>query len=495
MKIYSKENVSLSKLLINLGCYIASIAVAIYFLRTLYVLKVDVPSVLLAAGIFIFYFYLYTHKVFISSGRLLIVSLLFYFAWWTATETIPISDFLQFYYEAVGFSKSPNLTIWANSKNPFSSAYYGLFIYIFGETYFSAIIGAFVMWATQAIILKKILLEIGADDSLAGTLSFAYATAPSIVGFSTVISSEAVFISLLLAAVLFGIKSLKYGRIFDSVLLGLFFGFAHLTRGNAALYLWPIFLLMAINPYALGRINKYLTIFPAIGCLGLILIFQLFVNYSYHNRLSISPNNMVVYLFLSGTNFKFHGGWNPDDVQLAGYDKAISPSEFSAANEKARKIALERILENPTEFFRFSITEKLNRFWPKKNEMIFWASTNEKLNPPSYLIHSLHKLYFSWLVLLLSLCILSATSFVYFVSIFQEKNVPSLTTGLILGSGGILTNAGAHLLIEVQGRYHLPFYPFVIIFICTALLYFERILRERSAAESSHEIRDHADQP
>lgn len=412
----------------------------------------------------------------VSSLFVFCTALLLSFLWADYASTTPVSDFLQFYNEAVGFSESPSLMRWEGFKNPISSVYYSFFIFLFGKSYFSASFGASLMWALQSVVVKKILVESRLDASMAGKFAMLYVLCPGVVFFSPVISSEAVFIFLVLISVLLGLKLLRAGNVYLGLFFGFFSGLSFLTRTNAVLFLTPVYFLVALNLLArnvdVGKLRLFCALL--IGT-AIMPFFQFYVNAEFGSRYSFSPTKWTAYNFLAGTNIDHRGAWNLDDVQLAGYDVAKSNADFENANKKALSVALERVAADPVAFIKFATGDKLFRLWAGDGESIYWSSASKEVGKGvnTFMAERISTAYMHGLILA------CAVAVVVLFSVSLKRSVWIDEPIVVVSVFSLSLNAVLHFFIEVQGRYHIPFYPFMIFLVAASCSSALKIFLER----------------
>lgn len=290
------------------------------------------------------------------------------------------------------------------------------------------------------IVLKK--LTNSPLFSLAGLLSFALY--PGTIMFSQVFSTEMAFAFFFLAILITINSSYKHKYLFSGVLSGLLF----ITRSTGIATVIAIIISILFHTdikRSLPKLSKFFT------GISIILFSQLALNLTQGNEFSFSSSQWGSYNLMVGTNQKYNGSYNREDLSLAGFDKL----PHSKASENAKKIAIERIAKSPYEFMKFALTTKVGVLWetdsytiykgiPSKNRKEFqkrrgsFTSHYEVLNP----------IYFGIIFSSILALILSAL----YRLILKKDTRNKFTLSII--SLSFLGIAGLHLFVEVQARYH-----------------------------------------
>jgi len=384
--------------------------------------------------------------------------------WVNNIAVIPVSDFAEYYDLANRFAsnKIHDLYFVAQSRSPLSTLYFGSVFLLFHSSFFVAMMSSIVMWSFHPVVLRLLALELGLDRRLAALAAIIYALSPAMICFSPVMSSESVFILMIMLAMLYGVRCVKAPTPRSLLLFGLTLGASHLSRPNAFFFAAPlgaVFLWRTVAPpFSVPRL-KLLAL--AAAPLSVCLLFQLFLNVTYFHRYSFSSSAYGAYNLLAGTNMKSSGGWNMDDIRLAGYDKIkfADPESLELANSQAVRIATQRIMESPMRFAKFALTEKLFHLWHGDAQAIYWCRGQELSPDDNNVIKRATKFSDIYLYVFVVLTMLGS------VLLFFDKRRGTSLLGLgqLLITMVVLIIAGMHLFLEVQPRYHWPLYPFMAI--------------------------------
>ena len=169
----------------------------------------------------------------------------------------------------------------------------------------------------------------------------------------------------------------------------------------------------------------------------------------------IRPSPWSELLFLFGTNTETNGGYNEEDIEVAGY-RSDDPEVREAAPAVAREMALNRIRSEPSRFVTFALTTKMERLWERERALNNWSIGDAKARNEAN--HYLRR------AAMLGADGAYRVVFVLFL-VALAGQVRRPTHAAMLG-GIVLLYALPHLLIEVKARYHLPMITFMIVGVC-----------------------------
>ena len=413
--------------------------------------------------------------------------------WGLFIESVPVSDFLYF-HRAAGRLSMGEFAYLFSEKSPTAIAYYAGFHWLLGPTHVTNYIASSVAWTGGAALTYKALRSLCDDEKKVKFVCAALAFCPAFVVFSPVISAESVFF-LLSAACAWLISRHLVGRSsFPGlyIALGLATAGLFLTRANGIFAL-----LLCISVIAVGRIRSPTEIEQqdsesktrsyrhpiALCAIVLAAFFLVWFAYGYMSwqsgqgfQVTSSKRGPVYILF--GTNMERGGRFNVADMELAGY-RGENRLPLSQANERARKIAIERIANDPIGFVSFSLTDKVAQLWDREYGLYIWAVGDKERTDKLYqlrsggAISSLRSIAESvtdpsqppsvrvWPLVFISLDgVYRVTLLLFLFMLIREIRRPSLC--LALGMVAFLL-AIPHILIEVQSRYHLAMTPFIIV--------------------------------
>jgi 4-amino-4-deoxy-L-arabinose transferase-like glycosyltransferase len=446
--------------------YFLLVLLLIYFLNAFIYLSVD----LFFIGVFLALMLLYFSDNLLKFSKadrwdIFLLSFLLILLWGLYVKTTPFSDFKTFYNQSINFCKSPSLNILQGTKSPATIIYYAFFVELFGENILSFYIASSFIWAIGGLIFSLVILNFGFSESVSRKVQFLYSLYPGIIFYGTVVSSESVFMFLLISSFYVFSKLLKSENdLLYTLILGFSLSFLFLSRGIGIVFI--ISFLLSFFMF-FNKKGAYKRITLLIIGISIPLLFQVYLNYKYANSISFSASKWSSYNFMVGTNKKYNGGYNVEDSELAGFYK-LSHAE---ASKIAFNIAVERIASDFFGFIKFALTDKIKRLWGTDVQNVYWGigkspkktllkdeiNFAKKLNSNIY--SSIFVLFlFSLILSIIKLHVLAKHHMLYFIMIMP-----------------MLLIAFLHLFIEVQPRYHLPFLPFMIV---GAVFSFEYLLKK-----------------
>ena len=233
------------------------------------------------------------------------------------------------------------------------------------------------------------------------------------------------------------------------------FGLAHYFRATGVLALIAILLTLDFSQ-PVRRPLTYLLITGLIFLLTVSPIIQ--YNYQQLHVVSLNPYHNGGWVLLTGSNITWRGHYNADDLRLLDqtFKQAQVPpntSPYLFRDDLARQLAIQRIESNLPTFLWFVVSVKPFTYWGELTGM--WALAGLK-NKTAILAITTFCVFFHRLLLLLA-------GWALFKSarwISQDGKL-----GLLAYLAFALLTTAAHLLIEVQGRYHFMFIPLLVLVI------------------------------
>lgn len=396
----------------------------------------------------------------IAARSIALTAFLVYLAWAFGSATVPVSDFLVNYWEkAAAFAAEPSARHWSYSLSPTTIAYYGVFIALLGKSYVATYAASALAWAVSAGLLVKALTNFGFEPRVSGLAGLMYALAPSTVAYSSVVSPEAVF-NLLLVAAAYSL-SLAYRQREKSVtfvaMSSLCFALLFLTRPVGLFFLLgaALFVLSSFGPRAAGGGRQYPQLLLALGGpFAVVVLLNAGVVYQAIDVFRLNPHGGGAANLLNGTNYATKGTYSQDDMELAGF-QGPNPLSWKVASANATRIALARISSDPVRFIRFSLTDKVTSMWGSDTQGLYWslqASPHLERIQSSGLYQAMARLTDAF-YLLCMLAFVAALAFALFRKVPAMLVLPWLLPLLVM--------AALHVFIETQGRYHIPFMPFI----------------------------------
>lgn len=407
-----------------------------------------IALVILLAFIFAFIYVSHTVNIY----KLLLWAFIFYLAWGLIFQVAQSSDFSTFYKNALQFSKTMNFKYVEESKSTTTVLYYGIFFNVLGKSPLASYIASSCAWVFGYLFFYKSLINFHVRKNHAILFLIIGMFAPSTIAFSTIVSSESVFILLLSLSLYFLSKYFTSKNIYNLAIVSLTLGLLFITRSNGIAFFVAFIIILVCSmqshcPKNPIRAIAY-SVLPFIGA----LLLQGYLNYSYTEKFSVSTSPHGVYNFLAGTNRETRGGYSAEDRELAGYRGANKVS-YEEANKKAMQIAIHRITNDPADFIYFALTKKINKLWGNDTYGINRSLTRSPKRADmgsSGMMRVLRIVASAYYMLMVSL-------FVIWLVLRIRKNYVELGM-LCLPLMGL---ALLHIFIEVQARYHVPFMPFI----------------------------------
>ena len=413
--------------------------------------------------------------------------------WGIFIESVPVSDFLYFHEVAARLSMGEFHYLFSK-KSPTTSAYYAVFHWLLGSTYVTNYIASSAAWTAGVALIYKALRSFVDDQRRVKFVCVGLAFCPTFVVFSPVISSEAVFFLLSAVCVWLISRHLTARGPFPYVYiaLGIVTAALFLARANGALAL-----VLCVLVIGTGRIRSLVEIeqrdpvhqswsfrHPLALCAIVLVAFSLvWLAYGYLSWLTgqgfqVTSSKRGSAYFLFGTNMDERGRYNVADMELAGYS-GEGKLPVALANDRARRIAIERIKTDPVGFVTFSLTDKVVQLWGREYSLYVWALGDDerrdelfrlrsRIDTPTLSIitesvaNSSQPLSLRvWPFVFLSLDgVYRITLLLFLLMLIRTIRRPS--SYLILGVVAFLLSV-PHILIEVQPRYHLAMTPFIVV--------------------------------
>ncbi|ABR46535.1 conserved hypothetical protein [Alkaliphilus metalliredigens QYMF] len=457
------------------GCYVVFLILTVIygmFIRGPYLFKR--PTVylltyaLLGAALMIGVFYLLDRVPFLKDPRVFIpilgvITFVPRYIWVRLITTVPVYDFARFHqYTQALIRGEYDSYLEIRNVFPHLSGYPLILSYvyrIFGDSVavgkafnlFCAVMTAVIIY----LIGKEIFGERG--GRIAGLL---FALWPTLIMYTPVLASEHIFLLLfLLALYLFLIytkKPLKGWELLRLLLIGVVMAFSHIVRPVASLLFPPMLVYLLFYQGVGNSLGAFVKDKLKIMVL-IILAFTLTMgalNWMYIDQIKVplgkTAGGFNLYV---GTDPERNGMWNPTAWEIIEeYDH-----DFDRVHGEAQRRAIERIKEDPRAFVglaerKFAIqwgTDDYGLYWSmleRYPETDFGLWVDENKNEVNIFAQS----YYMAIILLALLgCWRLLTK------------VPSHAVGFFAMI--VLIFAAAHVLIEVQSRYHHPISPFFIV--------------------------------
>ena len=392
----------------------------------------------------------------IRIGLAAVLAFTLYVLWGMFAEVTPFSDFLSFYQASIRLTTGGGLGAALPSKSPLTVAWYGSVLWLLSPSYQTTYIAAAVLWAAQIPLLYAALPSFGVRDPIAKTAALIYGFSPSVVFYAPLITSESVFNFLIVVCLYVLSRYHRHAELRTAAALGAASALLFLTRMNGGAFMLAFALYVAVWP---GEMRQRLLPLASLLATFLLIVFlNALATSRYTGQFSLMPSHWGSYNLMAGTNRASHGGYNTEDLALAGFtgDSALSHDE---ASHNALRIGIERITTDPLGFVAFAFTDKLMRFWGTDASSVDWPtdqSPKRQALVDAGIISLAHRLTEAfWLFLNLT----AALALLWWLASprRQTERLPTQLTCIVVLP--MLLLSLIHVFIEVQPRYHIPFLP------------------------------------
>ena len=413
--------------------------------------------------------------------------------WGLFIQSVPTSDFLNFHNAAASLSTGAFAYL-LSTKSPATISYYAVSHWLLGPAYVTNYVASSAAWTGGVALTHKALQSFFHDERKVKFVCATLAFYPGFVVFSPVISSESVFFFLsafcawLISRHLVGSGPFPYLYIAMGIATaGLFF-----TRPNGILAL-----LVCIFLVGLGRARYPTDIkqedsesktrsfrHPLTLCAIVVVAFSVvwfaygYLSWSSGQGFQVTSSKEGWIHLLFGTNMDSRGRYNSADIDLAGY-RGENRLPLAQANERARRIAIERITKDIVGFVSFSLTDKVEQLWDREYLLYRWALGGKERTDRIYQFRSdgsnlnlgnIVEIVTNpnqptnervWPLIFISLDGgYRITLLLFLFMLIREIRRPS--NYLALGMVAFLLSL-PYILVEVQSRYHLTMTPFIIV--------------------------------
>ncbi len=429
---------------------------------------------LLGAGIFLAVYWLLRKLIFLQNPLVfipLLSSLTFAprYIWVRLIHTVPMIDFLRFHNYALALIEGDyNAYLDIRNVFPHLSGYPLILSYIyriFGTSPKVALwFNVFCSIGTAILIYllgREIFNEVAGQ--MAGLI---FAFYPTQIMYNTLVASEHIFLLLFLLALYLFIRFTRVELVgwewLKLLIVGLVMVLAHIVRPVSSLLFVPMLaylLFFQRSNMSLGGLLKEKLIIMFLIVVSFSLVLGL-VNFAYIDKVKVplgktgSGFNLYV-----GTDPERDGMWNPTAWEIIeDYDH-----DFDRVHGEAQRRAIERIKDDPVAFIALA-ERKFPIQWATDDYGYYWSML--EVYPETAfglwiegnldLVKIISQSYYMAIVLL-------ATLGAWYSLTRGVSDPASLPAMLILIFGA------AHLLIEVQSRYHHPVVPFFILIGAMAL--------------------------
>jgi 4-amino-4-deoxy-L-arabinose transferase-like glycosyltransferase len=372
-------------------------------------------------------------------------------------DTRPFSDFENLYIRVKNFTPESAGSVILQSKSPVTVLYYGFLHWIMGGKYIAIYGATALLWSLQIFFLYQILYGLGGDHRRALLATVIFGSLPSVIAYAGVLSTESVFLALILASWFFIVIAVKKEQLVWLIPAGMACGLAQITRSNSIIFFIGIILFVVLTrtQWTIFRrgVSFLIILLSFLSCL---LVYST-ANTIHHGRFSASVSPWKFNL-LVGTNQSSAGQWNTEDLGLAGYGNS-SLKYTPEAEARAFWIARYRMTRDPFQFLKFGLTTKIRGLWENDRFGISWsAGQSSKQTEFEYLgiLHVFPRFGDAWYLVVL-FCAWLGLSGCWLRGISGRS--PTEAWGVCLFLIPLLLTGLIHVFIEVKPRYHLVLMP------------------------------------
>lgn len=374
--------------------------------------------------------------------------------WFLYVKTEPVSDFRQFFDEAVSLSHGFNVfgTI-STTKSPTLALAYAPIFAIFGANSLTAGIFSVAIGSFQPVLLGKILDKFGIETRVTNAVSIAFVVFPPSFIFAGVMGSDNLANTLALCTILVSSSLiLKTGiSTFRVFLLGILAGATYFARQNigiAVLVLVAVLIFSSVGRSLSRAKAVYTWVFFTLPTLLMTGFYFLITSLTAPPG-AISPNRMASWIFATGTNRESQGGYSSSDWASLGYPSATDAEAIANANERALDLALNRVFSDVPGFFDFATGPKMQRLWGGSSDFFYWSFSGQSGIASPVLVNALQGLAQSMELVLIA-------TFLFFVAAFVLKKYVLSGPHLIFFRAlllSLITLLVPMYFLEVQHRY------------------------------------------
>ena len=410
-----------------------------------------VSSFLFTALISLFYYFLFYQKKIrfswswkVSISHIIIFSFIVRILWVVLNRDFNYhSDWLFYHQNALSVLNGEKLFFdsKANGVSILTSAFYLFFsVGHFGAATLQIILSCLIVFLVYFLGSKIFNTKVGLAAATIAALN------PTFIVYCNVINSQLLFTAFFLSCIAIMSKKINLKNI---IIVGFLAGFSQYVRlsGNLFLISYLALTLITLN-YKKGIVYGFSLIFCFLIVQGPIFYY----NYSSFNLISNSPatGQALGWSMLIGANIDENGDYNKKDLDylyddLSGRSNNMMPYEI---DDHAKKLAFDRVLNNPFKLFLFAVFKKPLLLWSEGADIPGLGSWFK--NYELWIIrisHVYHKI-------LLLLC--ASGLFLY----LKLKNKKPIVNYLVI-FGVCFTMA--HIFLNVTPRYVMPFYPLLIL--------------------------------
>lgn len=326
-----------------------------------------------------------------------------------------------------------------------TSAIYALLYLVFGASFtsiviFNIIIGMLIVWLTSALAQRHF------NQKTAILASLFVAAWPILIQFTTILASELIFISLILAAIfIWGKKEIP--PMINVIIWATLICGATYVRPTALALIVVLPVLSWLNKGTIKQTLKSLSI----AAITAAILFAPWVyrNHQVFNQFVLVSANGGVNLWM-GNHAGSTGGYTPlPDIEF---------ENEAVRDQHLKKKAIQYITQNPVEYMKLTIKRAIITYKAETIGIVWNSALDKMLSESTILVLKLISSLYWWLLLILAT-----------IGIFKLLRGGEMTIFNVL-----FVTCGFFfifpLLTVAQDRYHMPIDPFLAIFAAYAVL-------------------------
>lgn len=386
---------------------------------------------------------------------------------WISNNVSPLqSDFFTYHTLAAALSRGEVIYERLIALFPHLLGYpsfLSIFYRVFGSDVLVAILLNLSIGVASVLLVYYLVTEL--SDRRFGMISAVIlALWPSLIFYSTVIATEALFTLLFLVVIIYfyRVRDCKAGikAYLLYFLLGILIGILNAVRPMGILLLISIGAYLMITHSRGTEYRRYLwkillILIPL--CMGyLISITMIKQSIQTITNRKVGTSS-IGYSILVGSNYEHSGTWNTEDASLLDevYQEGfVHPDEV---NSELLSTAIDRILADPIQYLKLQF-RKNQKIWQSDQfpiDFYHWYVDKDSLGwlestTTSLLLTRLSTLYYTVIILLSTLAAISG---------IYRKNRDFMLFFVVL----FIINWGIYIFVEVQGRYHYHLLPVLAI--------------------------------
>ena len=391
---------------------------------------------------------------------ILALALLLRLGWVLVGRVKPDVDFLVYDQRAMDVLSKK---YWMEPSLPIgASIIFAIHYYFFGHDFRIPLVTIALVSTIQVWLVYDIVINVTKSRGAASLGAFLLAIWPEHYLYVNLLGSDVLYSGFLLVSLWLWSKGHDCAGIWMfsvNFLCGVALGVSHWIRQTSPVFMLVILISLIAQSTHRWKDRVLAGLAFAIGIL-LVITPIVYFNLTNLDILSINAAQSFGWNVLVGTNQESKGRYNTQDLhrldqELQRRPPILGEHSLLAWNRVAKEMGLKRIAENPVQFVKLVLWNKIPILWGSSAHL-GWSFASKKWRWAYPEVENWAS-YWHWLMLFLAA--LSAFALARSPRLTQDWTVMSIY-GL-----AVLLFAGVHLLVEVQPRYHHLFLPFLVLLI------------------------------